>query len=82
LRFEAPERDSGHGDGNSPSANPQTSKRTLEIMNLGALQKPLIGAAIAFAVYKYAPNAVVKSAAVGVLGLIVAKQLPFIKEAV
>ncbi len=46
------------------------------------LQKVAIGAAICYGVYKYVNNPLVKSAAVGVLGLIVAKQLPFVKDSV
>lgn len=51
-------------------------------MNLGNLQKPLIGAAICYAIYKYVDNSAVKTAAIGVVGLIVAKQLPFVKDAI
>jgi hypothetical protein len=46
------------------------------------LKQSAIAAAVALAVYKFAPNAAVKSAAVGVLGVIVAKNVPFIKDAI
>lgn len=39
-----------------------------------------ISAAACFAVFKYVSNPAVKSAAIGVLGIIVAKQLPYIKD--
>jgi hypothetical protein len=51
-------------------------------MNTEALTKVGIAAAITFAVYKFVPNASVKAAALGVLGTIVAKQLPYVNEAV
>lgn len=51
-------------------------------MNTANISKIAIGAGIAYAVYKYVDNTAVKSAALGVLGLIVAKQVPFVKEAV
>ena len=40
-----------------------------------------IGLAIAYAAYKYGPNATVKAAALGVAGVIVAKQLPYVQDA-
>ena len=46
------------------------------------IKQTAIAAAVAFAVYKFAPHPAVKSAAVGVLGVIVAKQVPFVKTAI
>ena len=46
------------------------------------LSKVAIGAAICYGVFKYVSNPAVKSAAIGVLGIIVAKQVPFLKDAV
>ena len=40
-----------------------------------------IAAGAAFAVYKYASNMAVKGAALGVLGVMVAKRVPYVKEA-
>ncbi|WP_048811559.1 hypothetical protein [Methylobacillus flagellatus] len=40
-----------------------------------------IGAGIAFAVYKFAPGNHVKGAALGVLGMIVARQIPYVNTA-
>ena len=51
-------------------------------MDLAALTPVAIGLGIALAVAHFAPNAAVKAAAYGVAGIIVAKQLPFVKDAV
>lgn len=51
-------------------------------MNTAQLTKAAMGAAIAFAVYKFVDNTLVKSAAIGVIGTIVAKQLPIVRDAV
>ena len=40
-----------------------------------------IALAIVYAVQRYAPNQAVKAAALGVGGVVVAKQLPFVKNA-
>lgn len=40
-----------------------------------------IAAGLAFAVYKFAPNAMVKTAALGVLGTVIAKQIPYVQDA-
>lgn len=40
-----------------------------------------IGGGIAFAVFKFAPNNLVKGAALGVLGTIVARQVPYVNTA-
>lgn len=41
----------------------------------------MIGLGIAFVAYKYGPNATVKAAALGVAGVIVAKQIPYLSAA-
>jgi hypothetical protein len=52
-------------------------------MNLttSQLTKLGMGLAVAIAVYKFAPNAAVKAAALGVAGTIVAKQIPYVSDA-
>jgi hypothetical protein len=40
----------------------------------------LIGAAILFAAIKYAPNASIKTAALGVAGVVVASQIPYTSD--
>lgn len=52
-------------------------------MNMTSSQLTKLGVAlgIAFAVYKFAPNAAVKAAALGVAGTIVAKQIPYVSDA-
>ena len=47
-----------------------------QLMKLGA------ALAITFGVYKFAPNAAVKAAALGVLGVVVAKQVPYVRDAI
>ena len=37
--------------------------------------------AIAFGIYKFVPNQAVKAATLGVLGVIVAKQIPYVQDA-
>lgn len=51
-------------------------------MDSQALVKSGIALAIVFAVYKFVPNAAVKAAALGVGGMIVAKQVPYVNEAI
>jgi hypothetical protein len=46
------------------------------------MKKLAIAGAILFAGYKYAPNAIVKAAVLGVAGIVVAKQTPYVKEVV
>lgn len=41
-----------------------------------------IALAIAYAVAKFVPNPMVKAGAYGVMGIIVAKQVPYLKDAV
>ncbi len=52
-------------------------------MNTSAenLTKVGIALAVVFGVYKFAPNAAVKAAALGMGGVILGKQIPFVKEA-
>jgi xanthosine utilization system XapX-like protein len=52
-------------------------------MNLSTAQITKLGMAlgIAFAVYKFVPNPAVKAAALGVVGTIVAKQIPYVSDA-
>lgn len=52
-------------------------------MNLTTAQMTSIGIALAavYAAFKFAPNAHVKAAALGVGGVILAKQLPYIQDA-
>lgn len=45
------------------------------------LSKLAIGAGICYAIFKYVDNTAVKSAAIGVLGVIVAKNVPYVKDA-
>ena len=52
-------------------------------MNLTSSQLTKIGMALAIcaAVYKFAPHPAVKAAAMGVAGTIVAKQVPYVSDA-
>lgn len=50
-------------------------------MNQGDLIKAGIALGIVWAIYKFAPGQAIKAAALGVGGTIVAKQLPFVKDA-
>jgi uncharacterized protein (DUF2062 family) len=52
-------------------------------MNLTSSQITKIGLAlgICVAIYKFIPNQMVKAAALGVAGTVVAKQLPYISDA-
>jgi uncharacterized protein (DUF2062 family) len=52
-------------------------------MNLTSSQLTKLGVAlgIAAAVYKFVPNQMVKAAALGVAGTIIAKQLPYVSDA-
>lgn len=47
-----------------------------QLMNMG------ITAAILFAAWKFAPNNSIKAAVLGVAGVVVAKQLPYVKTLV
>jgi len=52
-------------------------------MNLTTSQLTKLGTAlaIAYAAYRFIPNSAVKAAALGVMGTIVAKQIPYVSEA-
>jgi hypothetical protein len=50
-------------------------------MDMNALTKVAIAAGIAFGIYKFVGNAAVKTGALGVLAVIVAKQIPYVNEA-
>jgi len=50
-------------------------------MDQQALIKLGMACAIAYGVFHFAKNSAVKGAALGVLGTIVAKQIPFVQEA-
>lgn len=51
-------------------------------MNQAAMMKTGIALAIVFAVYKFVPHQAAKAAALGVGGIIVAKNVPYVKDAV
>lgn len=51
-------------------------------MNTAQLSKMAIGAGICYAIYKFVENPMVKTAAIGVVGTIVAKQIPFVRDAI
>ena len=42
----------------------------------------VIAAGIVFAAYKFGPNQAVKAAALGVAGVMVAKQIPYVQDAI
>lgn len=52
-------------------------------MNLTSSQLTKIGVALAmcYAAYRFIPNASVKAAALGVGGTIIAKQIPYVQDA-
>lgn len=52
-------------------------------MNLTSSQITKIGLALAicYGAYRFVPNAAVKAAALGVAGTIVAKQIPYVSDA-
>lgn len=50
-------------------------------MDQAALMKLGVACAIAYGVFHFAKNSAVKGAALGVLGTIVAKQVPYVREA-
>lgn len=49
-------------------------------MDTSKLMPAGIALAVAFAISKFVPNPMVKAAAYGVMGVIVAKQLPYVKD--
>lgn len=50
-------------------------------MDTAKLVPVAIGLGIALAVAKFAPNQMVKAAALGAAGVIVARQIPYVREA-
>lgn len=50
-------------------------------MNTAILTKTAIALGIVYAVYRFVPNTAVKAAAMGVVGTIVARQIPYVNEA-
>lgn len=50
-------------------------------MDQSALVKVGIALGIVWAIYKFGPGSAVKAAALGVGGTIVAKQIPFVRDA-
>ena len=50
-------------------------------MNTAALTKVAISLGILYAVHKFVPNQAVKVAAMGAMGVVVAKQIPYVQEA-
>ncbi len=46
------------------------------------LTKTAIALAIVYGIYKFVPNQAVKAAALGVAGTIVARQIPYVQDAV
>lgn len=51
-------------------------------MDSAALTKAALGLGVALAIAKFVPNQAVKAAAYGVAGMIVAKQIPFVQDAI
>lgn len=51
-------------------------------MNLNAYMKPLAVLAGLYAIYKFGPNNTIKAAAVSVGAVVLAKQLPVVKDVV
>jgi hypothetical protein len=49
-------------------------------MDVQKLMPVAIAAGLLFAAYRFAPNAAVKTAVLGVAGVVAAKQLPYLKE--
>lgn len=50
-------------------------------MDFSTLAPTLIGVAIGAAIYKFAPNQMVKAAALGAIGVMVLKRLPYTSAA-
>jgi hypothetical protein len=51
-------------------------------MNTEQLTKLAIGLGILYAVYRFGPNQAVKAATLGIMGVAVAKQVPYVKDVV
>lgn len=50
-------------------------------MDTAQLSKTALALGVLYAIHKFVPNAMVKAAAYGVAGTIVAKHIPFVKDA-
>ena len=51
-------------------------------MDTAALTKSAIALGVLYAVSKFVPNPMVKAAAYGVMGMIAAKHIPFVQDAI
>ena len=51
-------------------------------MNTEILKKTAIALLAVYAVYRFVPNQAVKAAALGVVGTIVARQIPYVQDAI
>lgn len=51
-------------------------------MTSSEITKAGLGLAICFAIYKFVPHQAAKAAALGVAGVIVAKRLPYVSDAI
>lgn len=51
-------------------------------MSQSEMVRTAIAVAITFAAYKFIPSQMGKAAALGVLGVIIAKQVPYVQDAV
>lgn len=51
-------------------------------MDSATMTKMALGGAVLFAIYKFVPNQAVKAMALGAAGVMVAKQLPYVKDAI
>lgn len=49
-------------------------------MNTAALTKTAIALGVTYLVYRFVPNSAVKAASLGVAGVIVAKNVPFVQD--
>lgn len=51
-------------------------------MDQAQLMKLAIGLGVLYAAYRFAPNPAIKAMALGAAGVVVAKQLPYVREVV
>lgn len=51
-------------------------------MNAASLTKIAIALGITYGVYRFVPNASAKAAAMGVMGVIIAKNIPYVNQAI
>jgi hypothetical protein len=59
----------------------QSTPKEFRTMDTSKLVPTAIALGICFAVAKFVPNAMVKAGAYGVMGVIVARQIPYVKSA-